>query len=277
MMKQEIISKLKIACVEMRRDCLKMAEAAGSAGAHYGGTLSLIEIIASLYLNIMNFNKDMINDDARDRLILSKGHGIPAVYAAFKQLGILTDEELLTFKNDVTELYGHPSMNRRIGIEFSTGSLGQGLSLGVGVAITLKRKKNFSSRVFVIMGDGECNEGSVWEAALSASKYMLNNLVVIIDRNQLQYDGNTEDVLSLSPFADKWKSFGWDIVCIDGHELEQCCDAFLKQTNRPLAIIADTIKGNGISFMENEASWHHNKMTKSQSEQAWREVTSDRI
>ncbi len=254
-----------------------MGESAGGQGAHYGGALSIIEIVASLYLNVMNFNKDLIEDETRDRLILSKGHGVPAIYAGLKQLDILTEEDLLTFKKDKTELYGHPSMNKRIGIEFSTGSLGQGLSLAVGVAISLKMKKNLSSKVYVIMGDGECDEGSIWEAALSASKYKLDNLVVIIDRNQLQYDGKTDDVLMLSPFEEKWKSFGWNTERISGHDLKQCCEALSMKSDKPLAIIANTVKGRGISFMENDAMWHNNKMTKEQSELAWFEVSSDRI
>lgn len=251
-------------CRKMRIDCLDLAEAAGSSGMHFGGSLSLIEIVATLYIQKMQVTKEYFFKEDRDRVILSKGHGVPAIYAALHQSGVITDDDLRSFKGDSTFLYGHPSMDQTIGIEFSSGSLGQGLSIGVGTAIGLKHKQNVHSKIFVILGDGECDEGSVWEAAMSASKFKLNNLIAIVDHNHLQYDGKTDDVMPLSPLAEKWKSFGWNVIEINGHDLKQCYEAFSSNYDLPTVIIADTVKGKGISFMENEASWHHKQMTKDQ-------------
>lgn len=272
-MDQKEVLKIKEICQNMRQDCLIMAKAAGKEGFHFGATMSLIEIIATLYFKSMNIGKDKFNEEERDRLILSKGHGVPAVYAALKQMGIIEKEQLQTFKNDDTILYGHPSMNKELGIEMSSGSLGQGLSFAVGSALALRRKGNFTSRIFVILGDGECNEGAVWEAALSAAKYQLNNIVAIVDYNGLQYDGKTSDVLPMESIEDKWNSFGWNALVIDGHDILQCAEAFSKKMEKPIVVIAKTIKGKGISFMENDASWHHGIMTNTQEEMAWKEVT----
>ncbi|MFA9376895.1 MAG: GNAT family N-acetyltransferase [Lachnotalea sp.] len=257
---KEELRLLSLKAFEIRQDVLNMSKAAGKSGLHFGGTFSLVEIITSLYFNCMNFSKYNYRTDIRDRLILSKGHGVPVIYAVLKQMHIISEKDLETFKSDETELFGHPSMNENLGIEFSSGSLGQGLSLGVGSAIGLKRKNN-SSHIFVIMGDGECNEGSVWEAAVSATHYQLNNITVIVDRNQLQYDGYTESIMSMGLLEDKFKSFGWETYVIDGHNIEECCKAFDRRSIKPIAIIADTIKGKGISFMENDAKWHHNILT----------------
>lgn len=271
MVKKELGTAVK----EMRADCLKMSQVSGKQGMHFGGTFSMIEIAAALYLGIGNVFPEEY--EQRNRIIISKGHGMPAVYAALKQLGKINDDELLTFKGTETELFAHPSINPRLGIEFSTGSLGQGLSLGVGCALAMRRKNIDKSRVYVILGDGECNEGSIWEAALSANKYGLNHLCAIIDCNKLQYDGNTEDVLSMSPLKEKWESFGWNVLEIDGHNVDECQKAFQKQTDKPLAVIANTIKGKGISFMENRAEWHFGQLTAKQYEQAWKEVADDRV
>lgn len=259
-------------CKNMRKDCIIMADSAGDSGLHFGGSLSIIEIVATLYFKVMNINKSLLEDERRDRLILSKGHGVPAIYAALHQMGILSDEDIASFKSDNTNLYGHPSMNSRIGIEFSSGSLGQGLSQGVGCALGLKYKKNTDSRVFVILGDGECDEGSIWEAAMAASKFELDNLVAIIDENHIQYDGATEKIMPLSPLEEKWKSFGWDVKVINGHDVCECQRAFAETYSRPAVVIAKTIKGKGISFMENDPHWHHAKLTKSQRKQAWEEL-----
>ena len=262
-------------CAKMRRDCITMADAAGSTGLHFGGSLSLIEIVATLYLDVMNINKDKLADPYRDRLILSKGHGVPAVYAVLHQMGVISYEELGTFKTDDTRLYGHPCMNPDLGIEMSSGSLGQGLSQGVGMALALRYQGNNASRVFVILGDGECDEGSVWEAAMSATKFQLNNLVAIVDKNQIQYDGETETVMPLQQFEDKWRSFGWEVLIIDGHDLEQCHKAFSTKSTKPIVVIANTVKGKGISFMESVPAWHHATMNKAQREQAREELGND--
>ena len=271
-MEEKRIEELKQYCHLMRQDVLRMAKAAGSSGLHFGGSLSMIEIAAALYLEVMNISKDLLSSEERDRFILSKGHGVPAVYAALRQIGILTEEELDTFKNNTTELYGHPCMNERLGIEYSTGSLGQGLSLAVGAALGMRHKGNNSSRVFVVLGDGECDEGSVWEAAMSASQFSLNNIVAIIDRNKLQYDGDTEGIMRLESLKEKWSSFGWEAIEIEGNDVAACCNAFSMQSTKPLVVIADTIKGKGISFMENDPSWHHKKMSSAQEKLAMEEI-----
>lgn len=273
MIDKALIEKCLAASKEMRRDVIRMTYSAGNNGAHVGGALSMIEIMAALYLGVMKYDIHNPADEARDRFILSKGHGVMAQYAALKQIGMLTDEELMTFKKNDTFLFAHPSMNIEKGIEFSSGSLGQGLSLGVGTALALKRKANETSRVFVLLGDGECNEGSVWEAAASAAHYKLNNLTAIIDENRLQYDGATDEILSMGSYADKWTSFGWDAVSVDGHSIEQLLEALSKKKEKPLAVIARTVKGKGVSFMENNPHWHNGRLTQQQYEQAMAEVT----
>ena len=247
---------------EMRIDLLKMALAAKSAGAHLGGSLSLVEIMAVLYGQVLAFDPKNPQDEKRDRLVLSKGHGVMAQYVALKQIGVLTEEELLTYKVTGSIVSAHPSVHQsRLGIDFASGSLGQGLSQGVGVALALRRKHNESSRVFVVLGDGECDEGSVWEAAAAAAHYGLTNLIAIVDQNQLQYDGPTEKVLDLADLAAKWRAFGWETITVDGHNVEAIsatCGSLLK---KPRAIIAKTVKGKGISFMENVPAWHHGVVT----------------
>lgn len=272
-MTNEEIIDLKQMCQNMRKDCLIMAKAAGVHGFHFGASLSIIEIVAVLYQKILKIDTNALDQEQRDRFILSKGHGVPAVYAAWKELGILKEEELQTFKQNNTRLYGHPFRDIVSGVEFSSGSLGQGLSFGVGSALGMRWKGNQDSRVYVLIGDGECDEGSVWEAAMSAAKYQLNNLIAIVDWNRMQYDGSIEEVMPLASLEDKWKSFGWNVILVDGHEVEQIYDALTKESEMPLVIIAKTVKGKGISFMENNASWHHGIMKKQEEEQAWEEVS----
>lgn len=257
---------------EMRIDILKMALEAKENGAHMGGSLSLVEIMIALYCKVMKFNPKKPDDEVRDRLIFSKGHGVMAQYAVFKQIGLLTTNDLMNFKSNETKLYAHPSINIQKGIEFSSGSLGQGLSLAVGTALGLIRKENTKSKVFVILGDGECNEGSIWEAAASASHFALNNIVVIVDKNNLQYDGTTNDVLSFGSLEEKWKSFDWDVCTVDGHNTNEVIEALQTSTEKPLAIIAETIKGKGISFMENIPSWHSGIVTQALFDKALQEL-----
>lgn len=268
MNRPDILSELREAADRMRRDALTMSLAAGSTGAHLGGGLSMIEIMAVLYMGVMRYDVSNPLWEERDRFILSKGHGVLAYYTALNRAGFVSDLELATFKSNVTFLYGHPSMNLSKGIEFSSGSLGLGLSLGVGTALALNRKGNITSRVFVLMGDGECNEGSVWEAAASAAHFKLDNLIAIVDKNGLQYDGNTCSVLSMDCLSAKWLSFGWSVLDVDGHDVSALYEALSTRSSRPLAVIANTVKGKGVSFMENNPAWHHARLTQSQFEQA---------
>lgn len=254
----------------VRKDIINMTYNVGSLGAHIGGSLSLVEIMTVLYSKA-NINRYNIDDELRDRIILSKGHGVIAQYAIMKQIGVLSEEDLSSFKKNDSLLSAHPCINRPKGIEFSSGSLGLGLSLGVGVCLALKRKKNNKSKVYVILGDGECNEGSIWEAAMSASHFKLNNLVAIIDKNGLQYDGNTEDIMMLGALEEKFKSFGWEVVSVNGHSCEELLRAFDTKADKPLAIIANTVKGHGVSFIENNHAWHNHRLSKEQYLQAIRE------
>ena len=259
-------------CTEMRRDILRMALAAKREGGHLGGSLSAVEILAALYGGGMVFDPGNPSDEFRDRFIFSKGHGVMAQYAALRQLGILSQDDIKTYKQAGSALTAHPSVNPALGMDFASGSLGQGLSQGVGVAVALRRKGNAESRVFVLLGDGECDEGSVWEAAMAAASWQLSNLVAIVDRNGLQYDGDTEKVVALCDLAAKWTAFGWEAVEVDGHDVFQLQAAFAVRSGRPRAVIARTTKGKGISFMENASAWHHGVLTQRQFDQAMAEL-----
>ena len=259
-------------CKEMRKDILKMALAAKREGGHLGGSLSAVEILAALYGGAMRYDPKSPADESRDRFIFSKGHGIMAQYAAYRQIGLLSEEQILTYKQSGSVAPAHPSMNPGLGVEFSSGSLGQGLSQGVGVALALKRKGNSTSRVFVLLGDGECDEGSVWEAAMAAASYRLDNLVAIVDKNGLQYDGDTEKVLALDNLAAKWSAFGWEAVDVDGHDALRLQEVFSRKGDKPLAVMAHTVKGKGVSFMENVPAWHHSILTQRQFDQAIAEL-----
>ncbi len=267
-----ILNKCINAAYEMRKDALKMALLAGNSGAHIGGGLSMIEIMSVLYIGVMRLDASNPYSEVRDRFILSKGHGVLALYPALNQAGFIPKDDLWTFKSNDTYLFGHPSINQNIGIEFSSGSLGQGLSIGVGVCLALRMKNNTTSRTFVLLGDGECDEGSVWEAAAAAAHYKLNNLVAIVDKNKIQYDGLTENVLSMEPFVAKWESFGWKVIAVNGHNIEQLYTALTTSDERPIVVIADTVKGKGVSFMENDPRWHNSRLTKEQYDQAIAEI-----
>lgn len=260
------------AASQIRKDIIDMTYSVGNMGAHLGGSLSMVEILAVLYKKVVRYNTEDLLWEERDRVILSKGHAALALYPALVQAGILRKENLLDFKKNGSKLSGHPSLNGLPGIEFASGSLGQGLSLGVGVALALNKKGNEHSRVFVLLGDGECDEGSVWEAAASASHFNLSNLVIIIDKNEIQYDGATDSVLSMSPFEMKWKSFGWDVLEVNGHSTKELIDALSYKSKQPLAIIAHTVKGKGITFMEGNKLFHNSRLSDKQYEEAKKEL-----
>ena len=266
------VKKCEKASRRIRRHIIDMTYSTGNTGAHLGGSLSIVELLAGLYLGRLKYDPIDPTWEERDRVILSKGHAALALYPAMVEAGIIDSSELETFKQDGSRLGGHPSLNGLPGIEFASGSLGQGLSLGVGTCLAIKRKKNNDSRVFVFLGDGECDEGSVWEAAASAGHYHLNNLVAVVDMNSIQYDGLTTSVLNMSPMDKKWVDFGWDIISIDGHDIEQIIDAYNIRGDKPLAIIAHTVKGKGISFMENNWKYHNASLTEKLYEQAVQEL-----
>lgn len=257
------ISEIEINSIEavskkLRRLVLIMIHNAKSG--HPGGSLSCIDILNVLFTKCMNHYPECdINSDykKRDRFILSKGHASAALYAIMAHCGYLEEEELLTFRKFGSRLQGHPCSKLLKGVEVSTGSLGQGLSIACGIALGLKLDK-LESKVFVYMGDGEIEEGSVWEAAMNASHNNLDNLIAFVDRNMLQIDGSTEKVKSIGNVKAKFEAFGWDTIEIDGHNIKEIYNSIVKakMSKKPCVIIAHTIKGKGVSFMENNASWH---------------------
>ncbi len=256
-MNKEEIEQLKEQCRQNRCNILKMIHNAKSG--HVGGGFSSVEILTVLYQKVMknfsNWDKSPKHNE-RDRFVLSKGHGSAALYAVLAQRGFFAQEELMTFRQLGSKLQGHPNTHLS-GVEVPTGSLGQGLSMGCGIAMALKLDKN-PVHVFVLLGDGELQEGSCWEAFMHAPHRKLNNLTAIIDRNGLQIDGATENIKSLEPLAEKLKAFNWEVKVIDGHDVEQIYNALenSKISEKPTAIIANTVKGKGVSFMENQCSWH---------------------
>lgn len=256
---------------DIRKDIIDITFGLGNVGTHLGGSLSMAEMLATLYMCRISFDNDDPKWDGRDRVILSKGHGVLAQYSAMAHRGIISRDRLSEFKINGSDLTGHPSLHGLPGIEYATGSLGQGLSLAVGGALALKAKNN-DARHVVFLGDGECNEGSVWEAAASASHFGLDNIIVVVDMNTIQYDGFTEEVMSYKSMSDKWSSFGWNVIEVDGHDVEQLLDAYETSGSNPLVILAHTVKGKGISFMENDWHYHNARLSKQQYETAKAEL-----
>ena len=240
----------------LRADVLAMLCKAGSG--HPGGSLSSMDILTVLYNSIMNHDPKNPKWVDRDRFVLSKGHVCPAVYAVLADCGYFERKELATLRQYGSILQGHPYMGKTPGFDVSSGSLGQGLSIGVGMALAAKADKK-DLRVYCLMGDGEQQEGQIWEAAMTAGQYKLDNLCGIVDYNGLQIDGCVADVMSIAPLADKWAAFNWNTILVDGHDVEALERAFLEAKTykeKPSVIIAHTIKGKGVSYMENVASWH---------------------
>ncbi len=271
----EVIDRCRSAAAGMRRQIVDMAFRAGKTETHLGGSLSMTDLLAGLYTGCIRFRTDDPDWEGRDRVILSKGHAAMALYAALAEAGIIREEELKSFKQDGSRLGGHPSLNGLPGIEFASGSLGQGLAQGVGVSLAMKKKGRKEPRVFVFLGDGECNEGSVWEAAASAAHYGLDNLTAVIDLNGFQYDGDTGWILNMAPMERKWQAFGWETISIDGHNMEEILNAYLHHGEAPLAILAHTVKGKGISFAENNRKFHTASLSGEQYERAIAELERD--
>ena len=244
-----------------------------SKSVHIGGALSMADILATLYGGVLNLDRENPEFIDRDRFILSKGHGALAYYAALLTSGFIDEATYATFQSNDSDLTTHPVMNMALGIESSNGSLGQGLSMGIGLAIAAKRKGR-RHKVYVMLGDGECNEGAVWEAAMSGPNFKLDNLIAIVDKNDFQNDGRSSSVMEPGDFVKKWESFGWNAIAVDGHDVESLYDALTGQNvpDRPKALIASTIKGKGCSFMEHKAEWHHNRLTRTQYDLAIQEL-----
>lgn len=252
-----------------------MVEALIRAGCgHPGGAFSSVDLITALYFSVMKINPQNPRWEERDRFILSKGHSSVALYAVLCLRGFLDRDTFLTFRQDNSVLSGHPDMHKVPGIEASTGSLGHGLSVGAGLALAAKIDKR-KYKTFVLMGDGETQEGSVWEAAMFAHHYRLDNLIGIIDRNKLQIDGPTETVMALEPYAGKWEAFGWEVKEIGGHSISEIIKVLRKvpfKKNKPSLVIAKTVKGKGISFMENNCQWHGKALKDEHADMARREL-----
>ncbi len=272
-MKIENIDELKQIANDIRKGIIE-AVYSGKSG-HPGGSLSITDIMTVLYFNEMNINPEVPKDENRDRLVLSKGHCAPALYSTLARKGFFDVEELQTLRNIESRLQGHPDMKNIPGVDMTTGSLGQGLSAANGMAIAGKLD-NKDYRVYCILGDGEIEEGQIWEAAMASSKYKLDNLCVIVDNNNLQIDGTIEEVMSSYPIDEKFRSFGFEIININGHDIDEIIKAFEVVKNikgKPTCIIAKTIKGKGVSFMENQVGWHGKAPNEDQYKQAMEELT----
>lgn len=266
------ISELEEITKKIRRGIIEAVYKAKSG--HPGGSLSIAELMTVLYFNEMNVNENNPKWEDRDRFVLSKGHCSPALYSCLAERGFFNKDLLATVRKIDSNLQGHPEMNKIPGVDMTTGSLGQGLSAANGMAIAGKLdNKNY--RVYTILGDGEINEGQIWEAAMAASHYKLDNLCVIIDKNNLQIDGRTYEVMSSDPLDEKFKSFGFEVITIDGNNILEIMKAFAKARttkNKPTCIIAGTIKGKGVSFMEDRVEWHGKSPNEEQYNQAMREL-----
>ncbi|MBZ9692987.1 transketolase [Clostridium sp. M14] len=264
--------KLKEISKLIRKDIVTMLTE--SASGHPGGSLSIADIMSVLFFNEMNIDPKNPKNPNRDRFVLSKGHAAPALYSALARKGYFDVEELNTLRKIGSRLQGHPNMNDLPGIDMSTGSLGQGISAAVGMALAGKLdNKNY--RVYTILGDGELEEGQVWEASMSAAHYKLDNLTAFVDYNGLQIDGNISDVMNPAPIDKKFEAFGWNTLIIDGHDYDQILAAIEKAKNtkgQPTVIVCKTVKGKGVSFMENQAGWHGAAPSVEQRDQALKEI-----
>ncbi len=266
---------LKSHAANIRRSILRIAEQS-SGPSHIGGSFSIVEILTYLYGHYLNIKIDDPRWMQRDRFILSKGHAALGFYVALTEFGIMPESVLESYKKDESKIIAHPIQDLDFGIESSNGSLGHGLAFGVGLAWAT-RAKNQENRIVVLLGDGECNEGSVWEAAMSAAHLQLTNITAIVDANGLQSDGTTESVMKINQIENVWKSFGWEAIKINGHDFTEIDKAFkTSQTiSAPVVIIAETTKGKGVSFMENNNEWHHGRITQTLLEQAVSEIGSN--
>lgn len=278
---QESVEMIEARAKSMRKNIIKMLNKAGSG--HPGGSLSATDIVASLYFGgVMKHSPDNSQDPERDYFILSKGHAAPVLYAVLVELGIVPEEELSTLRKMHSRLQGHPDSKKLPGVEVSTGSLGQGLSIAAGLALGARINNQNGSvrknRVFTLLGDGELEEGQVWEAAMFAAHYSLDNLIAIVDNNNLQIDGDVRDVAGLDDICAKFQAFGWQTVEVDGHDVNAIITALQAATmikGKPVCIVAHTVKGKGVSFMENQAGWHGKAPDDEQTAQALAELEGE--
>ena len=271
MTQPEEIRRIERIAWNLRADVVRMI-GVGKAG-HLGGSCSLAEIVASLYFAKMHFDPKALTDPGRDRFLVSKGHSVLIQYAALVELGVVPREEIGKVKTLAGKLQGHPDMMTP-GIEAVTGSLGQGLSISVGMALALRLAKS-AARVYVVMGDGELAEGQLWEAAMAAARFRLDNITAVVDRNRIQATGPTEEIFSIPNLAEKWRAFGWNVLTVDGHDVGAVLDVLDRAATlkgAPTVIVADTVKGKGVSFAENTAAFHNGIMTQEQYDRALLEI-----
>lgn len=266
-------AELESLCRQFRMDVLTAIHAAQSG--HTGGSFSVCEILTVLYMECADISPENLHDEGRDRVILSKGHAAPMLYRVLAEKGFFPKEELSTLRRPGSRLQGHPCAGRTPGVELSTGMLGLGLSAAVGMALA-GRLSGRSYRVFAVLGDGEINEGTVWEAAMSAAKFKCSELVAVLDWNKVQLDGRTDEVMPMPDMADRWRSFGWNVFECDGHDvraLYECIEAAKAADNgRPGIVLANTVKGKGVSFMEGTNKYHGKAITDAEFAAAMREL-----
>jgi len=271
--REELIYFLQNKAVDLRRKIIELAVIAG--GGHLGGALSMIDILVVLYYHVLKVDPKNPRWEERDRFIMSKGHGALALCPVLADKGFFPEELLSTF-NQLDSPFGmHPDRNKVPGVEMSTGSLGHGLGVAVGAALA-GRLDRAKWRVYCLLGDGECHEGSIWEAAMAASHYKLGNLCAIVDRNMFCIDGPTEEIMALEPFKKRWEAFGWNAMEIDGHNFEQLLEVFESlppvESEKPTVIIAKTVKGKGVSFMEGQGAWHYGGLDSEKERQALEDI-----
>jgi transketolase len=267
------IEELELKAVDIRKDIIKMLEHAGSG--HSAGPLGLTDIFTALYFDVLKFNPKKPDWDQRDILLLSNGHCVPVQYAAMAHAGYFEAKELMTLRQYGSRLQGHPERTKLPGLENTSGPLGCGLSQACGMSLAMRMNNDLHRWIYVVMGDGEINEGNVWEAAMLANKYRLNNITAIIDRNNIQIDGPTEDVMPLEDLKHKWEAFGWHVIDIDGNNIESVIDALTMSraiVEKPVMIIAHTIPGKGVDFMEFDFHWHGAPPNKEQAKKALKEL-----
>lgn len=268
-------SELHAHAQHIRQNIIK--EIYNAQSGHPGGSLSAADVLTVLYFEIMDITKDNASSLDRDRFVLSKGHASPLLYAVLAEKGIIPEDQLMSFRKINSKLQGHPNMNYVPGVDMSTGSLGQGFAAADGMAIANRLSGN-AHRVYALLGDGECEEGEVWETVMAANHYGSDNLCAIVDHNGLQIDGTTQDVIGLDSLGDKFSSFGWHVIRINGHDYGQIKNAFIEASQmkyHPTVIIAETIKGKGVSFMENQVGWHGKAPNEEQMKEALKELGAE--
>lgn len=277
-MMESCLSQIEEIAKRMRLRALDMAYSAGKYGAHLGGGLSAIEILAALYSRIIKYDLNNPYWPDRDCVLLGKAHGVLAYYTALYEAGLISNEDINSFEKNGSRFVGHPIHDVSKGIEYSGGSLGMALSVGCGLALSAKRR-NSQRKVYVLLGDGECQEGSIWEAVSFAAKYELNNLIIVIDQNGLQSDGTVNEIAGTNDLASQMAAFGCQVEEVDGHSIEALLEVFRKAgaSQKPTTILAKTVKGKGVSFMENNYKWHHSQLNHEQYEQAVREVQASTV